>query len=379
MVKALYENDTFKVGKNSQYNACVGNNGFVDLYTYQCGYYEATIELIKSLKKSSSYVDLLIYPIAYSARHTIELFLKDQLFKLKYINSRAEGSEFEAKIKTTHNIKELWDDYEEMTSVDKRYEPYIKSLRQYVIDFCNVDNTGETFRYPFDHDETRHLTDLGCINILIFEKRFNELYSIINELVYLTEFLIEEYAEATVVSDLSRQQIKEIAIELPDKEKWVNPEFKSVKESIAQKFNISATTLSKAISIIKTHREFASYIGLEISLNEISYDELKKYISLFNDFHHDLKTGDYSVVKNGYTDSICKNLTGDAIRSLSTLFDIGYFYLYSESYGRIIKEKANQDVFSLVYHDLLDRRNTLDKIKKALKILGQTALLKAFD
>ena len=32
--RPVYENDTFKMGEKSDLNACVGNNGFIDLYTY---------------------------------------------------------------------------------------------------------------------------------------------------------------------------------------------------------------------------------------------------------------------------------------------------------------------------------------------------------
>lgn len=161
MNKRIFENKTFKRGDNFHLNACVGNNGFIDLYTYQCGYYEATMSLIKSVKKSTDTIDLLIYPIVYSARHTIELFVKDQLFKLKYINSKAKGGKFESKLIDTHNIKELWTDFKKLSAVDRRYKPYTTTLNEYISDFSNVDNTGETFRYPFSHENIRHLTDLA--------------------------------------------------------------------------------------------------------------------------------------------------------------------------------------------------------------------------
>ncbi|MCP4988634.1 MAG: hypothetical protein GY928_22075 [Colwellia sp.] len=57
----VYENETFRFGGNCDFNACVGNNGTVDLHTYQCGYYEATVELINSAKKRTSSIDILIY------------------------------------------------------------------------------------------------------------------------------------------------------------------------------------------------------------------------------------------------------------------------------------------------------------------------------
>ncbi len=264
MRKAIYENDTFQLGESIHLNACVGNNGFIDLHTYQLGYYEATIALIKNVKEFESTVDALIYPIVFSARHAIELFLKTQLYNLKCINSKARGTEFEDSLQTTHSIKDLWEEYRELTAVDVRYEPYLSALEEYMIDFYEIDDTGETFRYPFDHEETRHLTDLGCINIEVFEDRFVKMYKIIDELGYLTEFLTYEYREGTIVGGLSREQIREIAIELPPKKDWILDEFLKIKKEILEKHSISSNKFSKALNLIKNHREFASYIDIKI-------------------------------------------------------------------------------------------------------------------
>jgi hypothetical protein len=378
LYRAIYENETFKMGDNIHLNACVGNNGFIDLYTYQCGYYEATIDLINIVKKSPHKADLLIFPIVYSARHTIELFIKNQLFNLKHINSKAQGKKFESRIVNTHSIKELWEDFKNLSAVDIRYKIYTNDLDEYILDFCEVDNTGETFRYPFDHEEIRHLTDLACINIDIFERRFVKLYEIIDELGYLTDFLFEEYNEGTVVQNLSRQQIKEIALELPVKKDWTKSNFKIIKKKICKKYDISSNTFSKALSLIQAHKEFASYIGLEVPLNDINNDQLKEYIVLYKRYCNDFEKGKYLEVKNDYTNSICKKFKPDAIQSLATLFDIGYFNLYPEAYERVIKEKASQDLFSIVFDELLGGV-VLEKIKIALEKLGQKTLLKTFE
>ena len=140
--RPIFENQTFKLGKNFHFNACVGNNGYIDLYTYQLGYYEATIALINSAKKSVFKIDLLIYPIVYSARHTIELFIKNQLFKLKYINSKAQGVAFESRIINIHLIDKLWTEFKSLSAVDVRYKPFVNDLDEYISDFFEVDNTG---------------------------------------------------------------------------------------------------------------------------------------------------------------------------------------------------------------------------------------------
>lgn len=197
-------------------------------------------------------------------------------------------------------------------------------------------------------------------------------------LVPLTDFLINEYKEATVIRGLSRQQIKEIALELPAKKDWKTSVFATKKEEILKKYNISSNTFSKVLSLIQVHKEFASFIGLEVPLNEISNDQLKEYIALYHKYHQDVKKGDYFEIKGAYANMICDKFPSEAIQSLSALFDIGYFDLYPEAYDRIIREKTHQDVFNIVFDHLLDRGIVLEKIIKALEILGQKTLLQAF-
>ncbi len=52
MHRAIYQNPTFRLGRNIDLNACVGYNGFPNIHTYQLGYYKATIALIESVKKT---------------------------------------------------------------------------------------------------------------------------------------------------------------------------------------------------------------------------------------------------------------------------------------------------------------------------------------
>ena len=182
-----------------------------------------------------------------------------------------------------------------------------------------------------------------------------------------------------MISGLSRQQIKDIAVELPAKKDWANPDFKTKKQKILQKNNISSNSFSKVLSLIQTHKEFASYIGIEIQLSEISINDLQEYITLYSRYQEDVENGDYFELKNHFTNVICKKLSKKVICSLSALFDIGYFHLYPETYDKIIKEKSGQNTFDIVFDDLLDRGIVLEKIQIALKVLGQNTLLKAFE
>ena len=56
--------------------ACVGNNGGTTDEDIRNGFKRTVEILIKSLKVSQEVEDLLVYPIVYNARHSIELSLK---------------------------------------------------------------------------------------------------------------------------------------------------------------------------------------------------------------------------------------------------------------------------------------------------------------
>lgn len=80
------------------YNACVGNNGWISINTYISGYQAATLVMLESALESISTrknvpdnaemwnIDIAIYPILFSARHYVELYLKQKYMLLIILN-----------------------------------------------------------------------------------------------------------------------------------------------------------------------------------------------------------------------------------------------------------------------------------------------------
>ena len=131
--------------------------------------------------------------------------------------------------------------------------------------------------------------------------------------------------------------------------------------------------------MIQNHKEFASYIGVELPLTEVDYNDLAKFITIYRNYRRKIKTDDFVDVINDYTDTVCRELTKDNICAISTLFDIGYLNLYSEAYERVLEEKRSKDIYHVVFDDLSVQRGiVLEKIQYALKMLGQKTLLRAF-
>jgi hypothetical protein len=377
----IRENPMFRAGGDYHLNACVGNNGFPDIHTYQLGYHEAVISLIKAIKQHSYNSDSLIYPILFCARHAVELFLKKQIYILSDVKAITLNRNSEKMLLNEHCLGSLWCEFKKLSKIDKRYEDYVEELETYIDYFCEVDDTGQTFRYPLDIEGERHLTEFGCINIGIFGDKYVLMYKIIEELVYLTDYIKIEYKQKTFVKGLSREQIIEIARMIPERHNWRSNDFTKAKEDVLAIYDISSRTFSKVLDMIQDHREFASYIGLELPLDEIGVDELKIFIDLFTKHRKRFDTDDYTDIINDYPREVCEKLSPDNIYALSAIFDISFFDLFSEEYDPDVQRKKDRgDAFIIVFSDLNASRGiVLKHIREGLKRLGQKTLLLAFE
>ena len=406
-------NKTFGNDTNFEFNACVGQNGFVNISDYQFGYYLAVNIIIDFLKQDTGYIDPLIYPLLFSARHSIELFMKEIINHLETINKMINKKiEYKNHI-LFHDISILWDYLKSLALFDKRIREPVNQLDEYITDYFDIDLTGETFRYPFDTNNKHHLDDFSVINVLKFEKRFKKMNSIIEYIYFIINRLKNEYDTGTFICGLSRQEIEEISKKLPQKSKWTEPSFDNISDQIKLEYNIlSNKSYSKIIDLIKKHKEFSYNIGIikvstvltkddynfykEKYLNEhangqpkgIQMNELKKLLKLkskkFSDFLFNInkknkliKTNQkpFWMRKHEFVNSIINKLTLESIASLCAFYEIGHNNLYSEQYEKAFTFYLNNNKYNLVFEKLADGYNRIDNIEKGIRKCGQVHLL----
>ena len=114
--------------------ACVGDNGGTTDDDIRNGFKRTVEILIKSLKVSQEVEDLLVYPIVYNARHSIELSLKiviKMLWELERKKKISHSVEFIAERKKklhTHNIEELYKMACENKNIDRRVPAYFENI-----------------------------------------------------------------------------------------------------------------------------------------------------------------------------------------------------------------------------------------------------------
>ena len=223
------------------YNACVGNNGWPNINTYIHGYRAATLVMLASVLKSVNCrkdvpknandwcVDTAIYPILFSARHYIELYIKQKVYA---INQFKINKKIEDKLVRTHDINKLWDLLKTIVNEthDSRISEFIIAIEPYVNDFSKIDLTGETFRYPYNQDYTKkHLENMSVIGLYNFYHKFNELSKYMTNFDYLIDYLYDEYRTHTYTSRLNREDIENIAKKLPVDTDWKKDEFIKIK------------------------------------------------------------------------------------------------------------------------------------------------------
>lgn len=417
------ENDTFKTDNPDFLNACVGQNGYNGIYSYELGFGTATEILLEHVKNNSGLVDALVYPIVFSARHKIELFLKTIIEKFARITDMKQTGA-RTNIRThTHDLKILWETAEELSSVDVRFSESIELLKPFVEDYFSVDLTGETFRYPFaSSSNEHHLEDLSCINLYTFENRFKQLSLIAEYIHRQLDSITEEYSLGTHTPQLSREQLESIALSLPPRNEWGSDEFIKLRDKFTENLNISRKNYSAALEKIQTHSEFARHIGLTCEKSGIKKANIEFYINTLNEYHSKstkdeerepdniesvlkkIKKTPFKrcwnfvkrffkcskasnpkrnsenlrrllIIKNNFADRLSENLPHSALVAIATFREIGRYNEYSEKYEKIESYYAQKTSKDIAFNFLLDNKLNLDYVFKGIKQTGQIQLL----
>jgi hypothetical protein len=143
-------------------NATVGNNGGkYDLFDYATAYLDASIALANKVKKEGMITDTVVYPICYTFRHGVELFVKYLIDDL----GRLAGTRDEYK--QSHKLSRNWKRAKRLLPTIETSAEEIQFIDNVVKDLDRLDSTGMTFRYPETIDRNLLINDLETINIAV--------------------------------------------------------------------------------------------------------------------------------------------------------------------------------------------------------------------
>lgn len=357
-------NPTFNPGAAGTrgYNACVGNNGFVDSRSYGDGFAEAVDLLTHALESNDhrSQLDTLIYPICFCARHHVELFLKEQIEAI----GKMRGVRPDLSVSGTHDLSNLWDALVKVAALtDSRFDAPLAQMKSTISDIAQIDPTGQTFRYPANTESAKHLVQTPVINVPTLRRQFMALAERIKEFQYLCDAVADEYRRGTFTSKLSRHDLEMIARALPPRDAWaLGVEFDETKRRLMEKHGLSGKDFIRAIDLIQKHREFCSHLGMNLPIPNIDTASLDRLNLFFND------------------QIPFEDLPRLELIAFSAILDMASPSLYSEDYERVESSFAVDFDASQWKHSEVKRwPRQLSKIAAGLRKLGQLKLAAYLD
>lgn len=373
--------------------ACVGDNGGTTDEDIRNGF-KRTVELLtESLRTDSEIEDLLVYPIVYNARHSIELSLKIVIKMLWEIEEK-KGVNYSDEILNerkrelhTHSIECLYKLAYKKKNIDRRIPAYFENIED-IIHFYYFDEEGDAFKYEVNKEDEPHMkkNKIFHISIGLLEIEFKEAMKKFDELIYFLHNCIFEYSLGTFTKNLSRADIGNISKRLPVYKEWRTEKFKKIKDEIKQEYHLGSKEFSDAVNLIKQNRAFSVNIGCEKIFGTITENELKEYASMVGYYSKKSKSDNKDknsgfdlckIQKNG--EILEKYLSHISMSTLNTLLcfsemsnDFLAVELLEENYEEIIAKSF--DGIYLIRK--LKQRNTCLKIIVGLKKCGQVTYVK---
>ena len=353
--------------------ACVGENGGTTDEDIRNGF-KRTVELLaESLKDGREVEDLLVYPIVYNARHSIELSLKiviKMLWEIEEKKGIKYSDEIIAERKKkihTHNIEELYKMACENKNIDRRIPAYFENIED-MIRFYYFDEEGDAFKYELNKENQPHMikNKISHISIVLLETEFKEVMEKFDELIYFLRNCMDEYSLGTFTKSLSRADIWDISKRLPVYEEWRTEKFKEVKDEIKQEYHLGSKEFSEAVNLIKQNRLFSANIGCEKIFGTITEEELKEYASLVIKYYFEKnKSKEGNVTEWHKLDGVQQNaeilkkyLSNSSIETLNTLL-----CFYDMSNSSLAVEKL-EDVYDYIVGSSFDEVYIIRKLKQ---------------
>ena len=352
--------------------ACVGENGGTTDEDIRNGF-KRTVELLtESLKDGQEVEDLLVYPIVYNARHSIELSLKIVIKMLWEIEGK-KGIKYSDEIIAerkkkihTHNIEELYKMACENKNIDRRIPAYFENIED-MIRFYYFDEEGDAFKYELNKENQPHMikNKISHISIVLLETEFKEVMKKFDELICFLRNCMDEYSLGTFTKNLSRTDIWDISKRLPDYEEWRTEKFREIKEEIKQEYHLGSKEFSEAVNLIKKNRFFSENIGCEKIFGTITQEELKEYASLVKYYFEKNKFKEGNVTEWYKLDGVQQNaeilkkyLSNNSMETLNTLL-----CFYDMSNSSLAVEKL-EDVYEYIVGSSFDEMYIIRKLKQ---------------
>lgn len=374
--------------------ACVGDNTGIDKSqrdeSIYMGFKSVVNKIYKGIETHELVIDEVIYPYLYCCRHAIELVLKQNIkYILKLYSIKNIKFEIE-KCLRRHNLKILVDYLIRLARIDRRlFEPLEEakdSIDALLVELY-MDKRGDMFKYTISTRNEENFKDNRIVAVNIINHKFICITNILDEITRIVYVLINEYSIKTYTNNLSRSDIEDIAQMLPPLNEFPTQKFADIKKEITAKYEISNTEFSKAVNIIKQHREFSQYLGNELKFGDLQEEDFKNLVSAMKLYAHidnDIPADEMGAVKfedikleeeNNPADKLRKQIDEDKLKVLFCFIEISMNGYYSEQLDNLyygFKDMCLGEDY------LLNKccNNSYRKLMKGFKKCGQFTYVK---
>jgi hypothetical protein len=385
---SLESDPFFSRAKDSEWNACIGRQG--DEENYVDGYMEAALELASAVidKRQHGKRDTLAMPILYNARHAVELSLKFAIGRL----SKAGMIEFPPS--KDHDIKAHWENLARAQLGDSALRQHVSDLQRFVVSLHTVDADGQQLRYAETRDGERSLDDKAICNLELIRENLESLSKTLKAMKHRLIDFIDERATGTYTTECSRRDLGRIARMLPPLSRWPEPEFVITKATVMEEFGIGSRKFSKAVEVIKRHREMGSLLGKEFPLTYLTDAHAILVIEKWSQAHPPRSTNiergmdalvsafeegrDYFSAKAAVIQAVLEQLSPEEIDDVEAIYYIGRERWFCESYAERLEAAREQRLSSgdlpVKVNHLMTKTNLLECMACGIEILGRRRL-----
>jgi hypothetical protein len=399
-------NKTFMGAEPTWANACVGDNGAPSTIDYAEGFASAANALLDSAiadEGAKLPVDTLVYPVCFTMRHAIELFLKKFTEDLAEVGNLRGVALPVFNQSASHDLGQIWTYVKtHALGADGRLADHVSNLDEYITDVANMDATGQVFRYPFDMDNKKHLTAIGVINFVVLKHRLEQCQSLLRALNRTIADLIVEYRLGTFTPNLSRLQLRKLALDLPARSKWGEDFFGQVREDLKAKYKVSGGEFSRAVKLIERRHEMAAFIKAPVPIPGVSVAALERFFDKWcaaNDLQQVINpqpprvipSSDiaealhYDIRRQELGKALGAEIDPDQFASIKALFYFESEAPFSEVFERVLliyqgearNYKENQPAFQQSLTDMLGKVRAFERILYSLDFLGQAESMEA--
>lgn len=378
--------------------ACVGVNGGTSDYDIFRGFADAVDVIYHAISEMEYAEDVMVYPMAFSARHCIELGLKISIHGMmdfldfpKLSGRVGINADAVKKGLLQHDISILGDVLVSLLPIDSRLVPYGADIVPYLKDYY-FDKKGDMFRYAESRDNTLNLagSNIAHVGLKQLHRRFRELLNIFERLYTDIERVYDEYRTGSHTAHLSRADLDKIAGKLPDRSKWGDGTFDRIKDALRSEYNIGSHELSEAINIIQSVPEFSIKIGVEKRFRNIPEKELEDYRKLAKCYRESVKgrphiilAGDIAAEMIGKEQKRsmeraewAKNLSPETLNCLFAFYLLAKEGSYAEKLQEYYEYVAGRDFDKGYLISKLEKEDIFLYVKKGMEICGQEGYLK---